>query len=511
MLNFQVENEAGTSGVFTPDEIKSQLMGLGEAPKEISADGQYITLSDSKGDFQVKTDDILRQMGWAVKGIEPQDVLEDFVKPEFRVAVANLGSNDEVKKLYLKEKLGEMGLRDANIVGQGTDFYVFHPESNKYFALTNKRGIDMSDIASGVSQAPGFLGGAIGGMAGTIGGLGWGSVPAAIAGGAAGQALGDVGARGAIAAYDPTFRKMAFENLGEQAKDIGSNALLSGGTAGVFKALPLAAGVVRGAESQAPQLVKGALENGPVSSIARGLGRGTEEVGQAAATISKPFINPGMARDLATSQLPGTGTLQSVGLAFQAPGGFARWLTNMYGKFGGKSGQEFTKNLAKDEAGDLSLGRIFEKAGQTYGKNSKLGQQGREAYRAARKTGLEAEEALNAVRMERGAEFGAKARPVGEFLQKASAYGQRLENLAGEMTGGIAKGAYGTGRTMQGLGATLNRTARATAPLENRLYSKFGAEEYLRPGIEQSFDDYLRRRQKGLQSQQQQLVQNLGY
>jgi hypothetical protein len=274
MLNYQVENQGGTSGVFTPDDITSQLASMGETPKGVSPDGQMITLSDQNGDFQVKTEDLLRDLGWKVNGIEPSDVIEDFVKPELRVAVANLGSDDQTKKLYLQEKLRDMGLNDANIVGQGTDFYVFHPESNKYFALTNKRGVDMSDIASGISQAPGFIGGAVGGAAGAFGGAGVGSIPLGMAGAAAGQLGGDVLARGALAAYDPTFRKIAGENLGQQASDLAGNALISGGTAGVFRALPMAVGAMRGGGSQAQGMISGALENGPISSVVRGREKG---------------------------------------------------------------------------------------------------------------------------------------------------------------------------------------------------------------------------------------------
>lgn len=213
MLNIQAENEGGTSGVFTPEEIVSQLTAMGEMPKGISPDSQLITLTDAQiGEYQVKTEDILKEMGWKINGIEPTDVIEDFVKPELRVAVSNLGTDDQVKKMYLQEKLRDMGLDQANIVGQGTDFYVWHPESNKYFALTNKRGMDMSDLASGLSQAPGFIGGAAGGALGALGGAGVGSIPLAMGGAAAGQLGGDVLARGALAAYDPTFRKIAGEN-----------------------------------------------------------------------------------------------------------------------------------------------------------------------------------------------------------------------------------------------------------------------------------------------------------
>jgi hypothetical protein len=502
MLNFQVENSGGTTGTFTPEDIHSQLATMGEVPKAISPDGQFITLVDGQGEFQAKTEDILRDMGWKINAIEPNDVLEDFVKPELRVAVANLGSNDEVKKAYLREKLQDMGLQNPNIVGQGTDFYVFHPESNKYFALTNKRGVDMSDIASGLSQAPGFIGGAWGGMAGAGAGAGVASIPLAVAGGAAGQFAGDALARGAIAAYDPTFRKIAGENLGEQVKDLGINALTSGGTAGAFRTLPVAARALRGANSQAPELVRGVLENGPVSSIARGIGRGAEEVGIVGSTLSKPFVGAGMARDIAASQIPGVGTMQGVGLAMQAPGGLARWITKMYGKFGGKTGERFAKDIPTNAAGDPSISRIFEKAGQTYGSKSRLGSDGIKAYRDYRKMGMEAEEALNAVRMDRGTAMGETGKKIGRVIERASNYGQKLDEAASELTGGMAKGVYGLSRATQAGGTALNRTARLASPLENRLYSKIGSEEYVRPTLDQSFDEYLRKRKNPVQSNQ---------
>lgn len=498
MLNYQVENQGGNSAVFTPDDITSQLASMGETPKAVSPDGQMITLSDQNGDFQVKTEDLLRDLGWKVNGIEPSDVIEDFVKPELRVAVANLGSDDQTKKLYLQEKLRDMGLNDANIVGQGTDFYVFHPESNKYFALTNKRGVDMSDIASGLSQAPGFIGGAAGGALGAIGGAGVGSIPLAMGGAAAGQLGGDVLARGALAAYDPTFRKIAGENLGQQASDLAGNALISGGTAGLFKAVPMAVGALRGAGSQAKGMLQGALENGPISSVVRGLGKGAEETGRVASTISKPFMNRGMAQDLATSQLPIAGPIQGAGLAMQAPGGLARLAAKAYGKMGGKGGQEFLRGIEKDAAGDLPIGQLFEKAGQTAGKRMRLGPEGLRDYRAARKAGVEAEEAFNAAKMARASDWGQKARSVGDVVERASQYGQKLDEGASAITGGVAKGAYGMSRATQGAGAAANRIARATAPLENRLYAKYGAEEL---GLDRTFDDYLRKRKTQINSQ----------
>jgi len=499
MLEYQVENQSGTSGTFTPDEITQQLAGSGQVVKGISPDGQKITLVNSQGaDFNVRTDDLLQELGWKVNGIAPTDVIEDFVKPELRVAVANLGSDDQTKKLYLQEKLRDMGLNDANIVGQGTDFYVFHPESNKYFALTNKRGVDMSDIASGLSQAPGFIGGAAGGVLGAIGGAGVGSIPLAMGGAAAGQLGGDVLARGALAAYDPTFRKIAGENLGQQASDLAGNALISGGTAGLFKAVPMAVGAMRGGGSQAKGMLQGALENGPISSVVRGLGKGAEETGRVAATISKPFMGRGMAQDLATSQLPIAGPIQGAGLAMQAPGGLARLAAKAYGKFGGRGGQQFMQGMEKDAAGDLPLGRLFEKAGQTYGSKTRLGPRGLADYRAGRQSGLEAEEALHAARLRRGATYGEQARKVGDVVERASQYGQKLDEGASAITGGVAKGAYGMSRATQGAGAAANRIARATAPLENRLYAKYGAEEL---GLDRTFDDYLRRRKTPINSQ----------
>lgn len=499
MLNYQVENSGGSSGVFTPDDITAQLSSMGEMPKGVSPDGQMITLSDAQqGDYQVKTEDLLRDLGWKVNAIEPSDVIDDFVKPELRVAVANLGSDDQTKKLYLQEKLRDMGLDQANIVGQGTDFYVWHPESNKYFALTNKRGMDLSDVASGISQAPGFIGGAAGGAAGALGGFGIGSIPLAMAGGAAGQLGGDVLARGALAAYDPTFRKIAGENLGQQASDLAGNALISGGTAGVFKALPMAVGAMRGAGSQAPGMIKGALESGPVSSVVRGLGKGAEETGRVASTISKPFMNRGLAQDFATSQMPIAGPIQGAGLALQAPGGLARLIAKVYGKFGGKGGQEFVQGMERDAAGDLPLGRLFEKAGQTYGSKTRLGPRGIADYRAGRQAGLEAEEALHSARLNRGATYGEQGRKIGDVVERASQYGQKLDEGASAITGGVAKGVYGMSRAVQGLGAAANRTARAAAPLENRLYAKYGAEEL---GLDRTFDDYLRRRKTPINSQ----------
>lgn len=500
MLEFKIENDNGTSGSLTPEEITSQLTNSGQVVKGVSPDGQKITLVDSQGaDFQVRTDAILKDLGWKINGIEPTDVNEDFVNSQYRMAVANLGSDDQSKKLYLQEMLQkEYGLENANIVGQGTDFYLFHPESNRYVALTNKRGMDMSDIASGLSQAPGFIGGAAGGALGALGGAGVGSIPLAMGGAAAGQLGGDVLARGALAAYDPTFRKIAGENLGHQASDLAGNALISGGTAGVFKALPMAVGAMRGAGSQAPGMIKGALESGPVSSVVRGLGKGAEETGRVASTISKPFMNRGLVQDFATSQMPIAGPIQGAGLAMQAPGGLSRLLAKGYAKFGGKSGEKFAQNVGQDAAGNMPIGKLFEEAGETIARKTPLGPEGVGAYRAARKAGSSAEEAIAGARAPRVAAYGERGRKIGDVFERASNYGQKLDEGASAITGGVAKGVYGMSRAAQGMGAAANRTARAAAPLENRLYAKYGAEEL---GLDRAFDDYLRRRKTPINSQ----------
>jgi hypothetical protein len=503
MLEFKVENTNGTTAAYTPEDIFGQLTGAGERPVRVSPDGQTITLSDSKGEFDVRTADILDNYGWKVNSVNPQSPIEDFVKPEFRVAVANLGGDDEVKKLYLREKMQEMGLKDANIVGQGTDFYVFHPESNSYYALTNKSGMDMSDIASGLSQAPGFIGGAVGGMAGLAAGLGVGSIPAAVAGGAGGQILGDVASRGAIAAYDPTFRKVAAANLGAQARDIGGNAAISGVTGGAFKALPMVAGAIRGTGSQAPGLVRGMLNSGPASSLARGAGALAEESGRLGATLSKPFMAKGVATDLATTQLPVAAPLQTAGVLMQAPGGITRGVANLYSKFGGQAGERFGASVSRDQAGKMALPELGEKVGQSIGrtmaKREPLSQAGRNFYKAARKGGSTAEEALNLARVPRVATYSQTGKKAGEGLQKMSAYGEKLDNAASGITRGLANATYAGGRGLQGVGAAVNRTARFAQPLENRLYSKMGAEEFS-PRAESEYERYLRQRRNQVQS-----------
>jgi hypothetical protein len=310
-----------------------------------------------------------------------------------------------------------------------------------------------------------------------------------------------------LAAYDPTFRKIAGANLGAQARDIGGNAAISGLTGGVFKALPIAAGAIRGAGSKAPELFRGALEAGPVSSVVKGFSGLAEEGGKLASMAAKPFMNPGMGRSLATTQIPVANTAQTAGMVLQTPGGLARFFTKMYGKLGGKEGNRFVRGLPTDEAGQIPLDVLGERVGQQIGKKMPLGDTGRKLYKEARRAGLSAEEAVNTARTTRAVNYGQTGRNVGEKLKKVSDYGTKVEETAEGITGGIAKGAYAAGRGIQGVGAAVNRTARFAQPLENRLYSKMGAEE-LMPRAESEYERYLRQRRNQLQSTPTVFAQN---
>lgn len=170
---------------------------------------------------------------------------------------------------------------------------------------------------------------------------------------------------------------------------------------------------MRGAGSQAPGMIEGALRNGPMSTMVRGLGAGAEEGGSIAAKISKPFIAEGIPRDVLTSQMPVAGPVQGVGLALQAPGGLARLMAKAYAKFGGKSGEKFAQNVGQDAAGNMPIGNIFQEAGETLARKTPLGQEGVAAYRAARKAGSTAEEAIAGARAPRVAAYGEKGRKLG--------------------------------------------------------------------------------------------------
>lgn len=182
----------------------------------------------------------------------------------------------------------------------------------------------------------------------------------------------------------------------------------------------------------------------------------------------------------------------------QAPGGLSRLLAKGYAKFGGKSGEKFAQNVGQDAAGNMPIGKLFEEAGETIARKTPLGPEGVGAYRAARKAGSSAEEAIAGARAPRVAAYGERGRKIGDVFERASNYGQKLDEGASAITGGVAKGVYGMSRAAQGMGAAANRTARAAAPLENRLYAKYGAEEL---GLDRAFDDYLRRRKTPINSQ----------
>ena len=530
MLEWTIENQQGSGGKLTSSDIFGQLQQAGENPIGISPDGQIVKINDGQGTFEVKTQDILKGLGWQVKGVTPESTIADYAKPGWRIAVAKL-PNDIIREAYLKEQLQNIGFQNPQVVGTDTDWHVFNPNDGKYYAMTNKPGLDSTDLASAALHVPGFMGGVAGGA------LGSGAGPIGMVGGSAvGSALGESAARAIIAQGDPVFSRLLQENLGATAGDVGKTALIDAATAGTFKALPLAAKMLGGTGN----LTRGLLEHGPGASIARGVGHLAEEGGALGQTVARAAGSP-TGRQVTAALGPITGDLTGYGYAAQAPGMLSRGLSSLYQKFGGR-GQAFAKGLEYEPAraaasmperfakvmrpsyepspgvGPIpqreTTESIFRELGRQFG--GALGGQRKDLlrrYKEFRALGdMPAEEAYQWAHLGSTAEGpGAEAATrwanrgasLGRGIGAMERFGERAEKLGTDIAGTAAGAAeMGFGGLRRG-GQALRGVGTILQPLENRAYARYGAEEYTEP----AWEDYWRRK-KAMVPSKTELVSN---
>lgn len=296
MLEFRVSNEAGDGGAVSMPELIQQLQEAGYQPGGYTADGMQLTLHDDQGPYNVRTTDVLGQLGWNVLDIRPENADYSAVSPQWRAAIGAL-PNDDTRRAYVEGQLKRLGHQEAQVIGQGDEWYAYNPATSQWVGLTNEPGADMSDVAGIAAGAPRFLGSIAGGALGGLGAgaLGLPSGPGALAVAAAGTAagaglgggLGDAATRAALGAMDPELARVMRENLGDVAKDVALNAGVDAATGGAARAL-------------AP-VARGVINSGPVSTAVRGLGYGAEKGGQAVSGAAR-FLRGGTARQAAAAE-----------------------------------------------------------------------------------------------------------------------------------------------------------------------------------------------------------------
>ncbi len=317
-VDFDIANKDGKSGTVSANYIMGQVKQAGMNPQGMSADGMSMTLQDSKGSYEIPTTKAIENLGWQVQKMTPQNADYSAVQPAWRAAVHGL-PNDKMRAAYIKGSLEDLGHKDPKVIGSGRDWYGWDPESNRYVALTNSPDWGAGDLAEGGMDAARAVGAGLGGATGALGGLGVASIPGAIGGAAAGGAGVDLAERGALAAFDPRYRQVAGDSMHDMAMDVGKNAALDGVTQGAAKAIPLAAKAVSPA-------IGGALgkfmDNGAMSSAARGAGHVADKVGGAVNAAGK-WMDGSVGHDFVGGLLPGGAEAQTAQFVAKAPGWLA--------------------------------------------------------------------------------------------------------------------------------------------------------------------------------------------
>lgn len=282
-MKFHLSN-GQTEGFSDEHQLVNDLRQVGYQPLGVSADGMTITLQGDAGPYEVSTPEVLQKMGWQVKSYQPQDVDHEHVSPELRFIIESPGlrDDDHAKEAVIKSRLQRMGVKEPQVVGSGSDWYVFNPTTSQYIALTNKPGFDLGDLGEVGARAGGILGSGTGAVLGSGAGL-LGTAGGAVAGGQLGNRLTDAAAASMEPSYlDAVKGRGLGENLKTLGGEVGADALAGLGGFGLSKLGGAGASVLR---------------NGLLSRVAKGVG-GASELGGKAIQGAADFLGSGNARDI---------------------------------------------------------------------------------------------------------------------------------------------------------------------------------------------------------------------
>ncbi len=545
-MKFHVSN-GQSEGYADEHQLVNDLRQVGYQPLGVSADGMTVTLQGDNGPYEVKTPDVLQKMGWQVKGYQPMDVDHEHVSPELRFIIESPGlkDDDHAKQAVITSRLQRMGIKEPQIVGSGSDWFVFNPGTSQYIALTNKPGFDMGDLGEIGARAPGLVGNAVGAVLGTPADIGTGplgTVGGAVAGGFAGNRLADAGAAALEPSYMDAIRHRGLgENLKTVASEVGTDAVAGLGGYGLGKLGGAGAGLVR--QGLASRMLQGggrAAELGgkAVQGTADFLGQGLpRELGIGLADPTNVSLYADLARipqsavrgaargigslgdtKLARSMVPDQAArlrdLSAKLLTRQTPAGSSTMGSKLAGALGRETVQPGTEIGAEEVLGNLG-DHIGMKIGRARAAAEVAGREGvgrdaamveHQKLQELLRGGMRFDDAAKAAR-QHAMDFSndwveGLARDSAPDLPQFGAVGRGFDNAAklGEMGINAAGVPYdiGIGAARAG-GRALNQGGRAArsigeglAPLETPLELKAGSEELM---------NRLKRRQAALQQQ----------
>lgn len=507
-LNYTVETADGQAQSYGASELQQQLADAGYANAQVGPDGKSVSYQLNGETYDDDLPSILETMGHKVSGIAPVDADESFIQPTWRAGLAALPSDDGVRKAYIESNLKKMGMK-GEVVGAGDDWYFNNPETGKWYATTNAKGFDMSDligVAVGAPQlAASIAGGGIGAAAGTVAGPA-GSIAGGMAGAAAGDLAGGQLTRGVARMFDPELNEV----LSEKGGQLGAEDFTSAGLSGL-------GGALGGVPALAKVLSKGALTQ---------VGRGAGSTARAAGTLlnkgGKFAAESPLVTGLTTALTPGLGTVQGAGLAMRA-GELIPWFNRLLGKGAGKVAGAADEALAKgglvgeeatlaqgikDVAGRTRINALAREVPTSLDDGFKVNRRIFGGLDDVQKNIVEqgAEEAalnrgatrgvyenigsrLDRTRlMENAPNFVGPAKPgrtnfsaigktAGQVAQAGSNVGRALEGAAEGVVKGGFRAVQGAGAAMEKGGQALRGGSRFLQPWENRIYLNQGLQQ----------------------------------
>ncbi len=500
-LQYTVETPDGQSNAYDASEIQQQLAQAGYQNAQVNPDGKTISYQINGETYDDDIPSLLETMGHKVSGVAPTQADESFVQPTWRAGLAALPSDDGVRKAYIESNLKKMGMK-GEVVGSGDDWYFHNPDTGKWYATTNSKGFDMTDLIGGAVATPQVLASIVGGGIGAAGGAGLAGPAGAVGGGMLGSAAGDLAGgqltRAIARSFDPELNQV----LQERGGQIGASDVVSAGLSGLGGGI---AGI--------PALAK-VMNKGLLSQAGRAVGATSEAAGTLLNKGGKFAAESPLITGLTTAFTPGLGTAQAAGL-FARAGELAPFLNRMVGKGAGKVSSFVDEAIAKGglSAEEMALANSIKQGANTTRINAMAREVpgslddgfaiNRAIFGGIDKAPREAveqmaeEAALNkgAVRgfyenigsrldrtrlREASPNFVGPAKPgrynfsqagktTGKVAEAASNVGRALESTTEGIVKGGFRGVQGLGAGMQYGGKALNRGARFAQPYENRL------------------------------------------
>lgn len=530
---YKVDMPDGTSAEITPSKVVNDLSAMG-VQATLTPNGQEVHYNVNGQAMTMPVRDMIAGVLGPVSGILFDPGATDFsgVDSSLRLGIENLPS-DDLRQKFLTFQMETRGIKDPQIFGQGSDWALFDPNSGQYKALTNRPGMDLSDIGQVGAEGARILGSIGGGALGAASGLAAGPL-GAVAGGALGSGvggqLGRAGIDAILAATQPGYREtlasLAEEGLGDfaaqRAGEFGID--VAGGTLG--SALSLIPGLKQGALTKLGSTLSGATERtGATLAAAGGAGARSEfakqavpmfgglETPQAAAWLAQgpayvgrnlpkigEWIGKKLGRPELAEEVAGLGATQAARGPRQA---IDRAIRNYQTTVGGEPFQR-SINQAAPGAGDVledigqRLGGRLDKwaanrramrsvaAENTRASGATPGQYGlaEEARRTAAQKAAPYETDFSATVGENLAKYLSRGgRNIGDLAESLAAGGRTVERGIQGAAGLGFRGLQGVGYGLQGLGTAGKVGFGLAQPLEYRALSaglgRLAEENYL--------------------------------